>query len=57
MIKSGNFYWKLELIEDEYSQLEIRIPDLKKFCVSIDLSYFLSLTLCGNLVEDEMIKW
>jgi Ran GTPase-activating protein (RanGAP) involved in mRNA processing and transport len=31
---------------------------LKKFCILItDLSYFLSLTLQGNLVDDEMIKW
>ncbi len=56
MIKSGNFYWKLEPIRDEYSQLDIRIPNLKKLCFN-NLSYFLSLTLCGNLVEDEMIKW
>ena len=52
------FTKKLKPIEDEYSQFGIRIPDLKKFCVLItDLSYFLSLTLCGNLVDDEMIKW
>ena len=52
------FTKKLEPIGDEYSQFGIRIPDLKKFCVLItDLSYFLSLTLCGNLVDDEMIKW
>ena len=57
MIKTGNFIWKLGPILDEYSQLKIRIPDLKKFCVSIDLSYFLSLTLCGKLIEDETIKW
>ena len=36
----------------------MRIPDLKKFCILItDLSYFLSLSLQGNLVDDEMIKW
>ena len=56
MIKSGNFYWKLEPIRDEYSQLEIRIPDLKKFYNRF-ISYFLSLTLCGKLIEDETIKW
>ena len=52
------FTKKLQPIGDEYSQFGIRIPDLKKFCILItDLSYFLSLTLTGNLVDDEMIKW
>ena len=48
----------LEPIGDEYSQFGMRIPDLKKFCILItDLSYFLTLSLQGNLVDDEMIKW
>ena len=55
---SDIFTKKLEPIGDEYQEFGIRIPDLKKFCILItDLSYFLSLTLQGNLVDDEMIKW
>ena len=49
---------ELQPIGEEYSEFGMRIPDLKKFCLSItELSYFLSLTLQGNLVDDEMIKW
>ena len=52
------FTKNLEPIGDEYSQFGMRIPDLKKFCILItDLSYFLTLSLQGNLVDDEMIKW
>ena len=52
------FSKKLEPIKEEYTEFGIRIPDLKKFCISItELSYFLSLSLQGNLVDDEMIKW
>jgi hypothetical protein len=52
------FTKNLEPIGDEYSHFGMRIPDLKKFCVLItDLSYFLTLSLQGNLVDDEMIKW
>ena len=52
------FTINLEPIGDEYSQFGMRIPDLKKFCILItDLSYFLTLSLQGNLVDDEMIKW
>ncbi len=49
---------ELEPIKEEYSEFGMRIPDLKRFCLSItELSYFLSLTLQGNLVDDEMIRW
>ena len=52
------FTKNLEPIGDEYSQFGMRIPDLKKFCILItDLSYFLTLSLQGNLVDDEMVKW
>ena len=52
------FTKNLEPIGEEYTQFGMRIPDLKKFCILItDLSYFLSLSLQGNLVDDEMIKW
>ena len=52
------FTKNLEPIGDEYSHFGMRIPDLKKFCILItDLSYFLTLSLQGNLVDDEMIKW
>ena len=52
------FTKNLEPIGDEYSQFGMRIPDLKKFCILItDLAYFLNLSLQGNLVDDEMIKW
>ena len=52
------FTKNLEPIGDEYSQFGMRIPDLKKFCILItDLPYFLTLSLQGNLVDDEMIKW
>ena len=52
------FTKNLEPIGDEYSQFGMRIPALKKFCILItDLSYFLTLSLQGNLVDDEMIKW
>lgn len=48
----------LKPIGEEYSEFGMRIPDLKRFCIAItELSYFLSLTLQGNLVDDEMIKW
>ena len=52
------FTKKLEPIGDEYSRFGMRIPDLKKFCILItDLAYFLTLSLQGNLVDDEMVKW
>ena len=52
------FSKKLEPIKEEYSQFGMRIPDLKKFCILIsELPYFISLSLQGNLVDDEMIKW
>lgn len=52
------FRKKLDPIGEEYSEFGMRIPDLKKFCVLVtELSYFLSLSLQGNLVDDEMIKW
>ena len=52
------FTKNLEPIGEEYTQFGMRIPDLKKFCILItDLSYFLSLSLQGNLVDDEMIRW
>ena len=52
------FTKNLEPIGEEYTQFGMRIPDLKKFCILItDLNYFLSLSLQGNLVDDEMIKW
>lgn len=52
------FSKKLEPIGEEYSEFGIRIPDLKKFCITItELPYFLSLSLQGNLVDDEMVKW
>lgn len=51
------FTKKLEPIKEEYSEFGLRIPDLKKFCITItELPYFLSLSLQGNLVDDEMIK-
>lgn len=57
--KTDDIFTKnLEPIGDEYSNFGIRIPDLQKFCLLItDLNYFISLTLQGNLVDDEMIKW
>lgn len=54
----GNFYTSgLEPIEDEYLAFGIRVPDLKNFCLLIpNLKNFKSLSLQGNLVDDEMIK-
>lgn len=52
------FSKELKPIGDEYYEFGMRVPDLKKFCIYItELNYFLSLTLQGNLVDDEMIKW
>ena len=36
----------------------MRVNDLKQFsCMMGDLNYLLSLTLQGNFIDDEMLKW
>lgn len=52
------FKKKLTPIGDEFSKFGLRVPDLKKFSILMsDLSYLLSLSLQGNIIDDDMIKW
>jgi hypothetical protein len=52
------FRKKLDPIKNEYSKFGMKVPDLKKFSLLMgDLSYLLSLSLQGNIIDDDMVKW
>lgn len=56
--KNALFNKQLTPIKEEFSKFGMRMSDLKQFSVSIgDLSYLLSLTLQGNFIDDDMLKW
>lgn len=49
---------KLTPIKDEYTKFGMRFSDMKKFAIAIgELDYILNVSLQGNFIDDEMIKW
>jgi len=49
---------KLTPIKDEYTKFGMRFTDMKKFAIAIgELDYILNVSLQGNFIDDEMIKW
>jgi len=49
---------KLTPIKDEYTKFGMRFTDMKKFAIAIgELDYILNISLQGNFIDDEMIKW
>jgi hypothetical protein len=54
-----NFLGKnLTPIKDEYTKFGMRFSDMKKFAIALgELDYILNISLQGNFIDDEMIKW
>lgn len=54
-----NFLGKnLTPIKDEYTKFGMRFADMKKFAIALgELDYILNVSLQGNFIDDEMIKW
>ncbi len=49
---------KLTPIKDEYTKFGMRFTDMKKFAVAIgELDYIMNVSLQGNFIDDEMMKW
>lgn len=49
---------KLTPIKDEYTKFGMRFLDMKKFSLAIgELDYLLNVSLQGNFIDDEMLKW
>ena len=57
--KKQNFLKKkLTPIKDEYTKFGMRFADIKKFAISIgELDYILNISLQGNFIDDDMMKW
>jgi len=57
--KKTNFLKKkLTPIKDEYTKFGMRFADIKKFAISIgELDYLLNISLQGNFIDDEMMKF
>lgn len=57
--KNVNFLKKkLTPIKDEYTKFGMRFADIKKFAISIgEMDYLLNISLQGNFIDDEMIKY